>query len=71
MDGMSPRLRILVVDSYVDAAESLRMMLDMMGYEVEFAASTGHQAIAVAARWHPDLVVLDLGLPDLAGRTRR
>ncbi len=59
-------LRVLVVDDNVDAAESLAMMLSLLGHEVR-AAHDGAAAVAVAGEWHPDVALLDIGLPDLTG----
>jgi two-component system KDP operon response regulator KdpE len=56
----------LVVESYLDNLESLCMVLDGRGHELEGVA-TGTRAIAMAASWHPDIVVLDLALPDMDG----
>jgi PAS domain S-box-containing protein len=61
-----PKLRILVVDDYVDAAESLMMLLETKGHEVEIA-NCGLKAIEKAQTFRPQVVVLDIGLPDLDG----
>ena len=58
--------RILVVDDEVQILRALRINLKARGYDVA-TASTGAEALAVAARHQPELVVLDLGLPDLDG----
>jgi two-component system, OmpR family, KDP operon response regulator KdpE len=57
---------ILVVDDEVAILRALDVNLRARGYEVQMA-STGTQALALAARRHPDAVVLDLGLPDVMG----
>jgi len=59
---MTPR-RVLVVDDNVDNLESLCALLRVWGYEVE-AAQDGSRALALAASWHPLIVIMDLGLPD-------
>jgi PAS domain S-box-containing protein len=59
-------LRILVVDDYVDAAESLAMLLQAEGHEVE-TVHYGLKAIEQAQRFRPQVVLLDIGLPDLDG----
>lgn len=58
--------RVLVVDDEPQLLRALRINLVARGYEVAVAAD-GAAALRQAADWHPDLVVLDLGLPDLDG----
>jgi two-component system KDP operon response regulator KdpE len=58
--------KILVVDDEPQILRTLRINLTARDYEVAVAADGG-QALRQAADWHPDLVVLDLGLPDLDG----
>src|SRR5262249_41874117 len=58
--------RVLVVDDEPQILRALRINLRVRGYEVDTAAS-GTQALEMAARHPPDLVILDLGLPDLDG----
>jgi two-component system KDP operon response regulator KdpE len=58
--------RVLVVDDEPQILRALRINLRVRGYEVDTAAS-GKQALETAARHPPDLVILDLGLPDLNG----
>jgi two-component system KDP operon response regulator KdpE len=58
--------RILVVDDEPQLLRALRINLRARQYEVE-TADTGAGALASVARTPPDLVVLDLGLPDLDG----
>lgn len=55
-----------MVDDEPQILRALRINLVARGYDVELA-DTGAAALAVAARTHPDLVILDLGLPDLDG----
>ncbi len=60
------RRRILVVDDNRDAADSLALMLQLMGHETH----TGHdglEAVALAAAHQPDVVLLDIGMPNLDG----
>jgi two-component system, OmpR family, KDP operon response regulator KdpE len=57
---------VLVVDDEPAILRALDVNLRARGYHVQ-VASTGTQAIALAARTHPDAVVLDLGLPDMPG----
>ncbi len=60
------RRRILVVDDNVDAAESLRQLLELGGHEVHVVTS-GRQAIEQFARIRPQVVLLDIGMPDMNG----
>ncbi|WP_369056545.1 response regulator transcription factor [Kineococcus terrestris] len=58
--------RVLVVDDEPGLRRALAINLSARGYEVTTAA-TGAQALELAASAHPDVVLLDLGLPDLDG----
>ncbi|MFA1548651.1 response regulator [Actinomadura chokoriensis] len=58
--------RVLVVDDEPQLLRALRINLRARDYEVDVAAD-GTTALRRAGSWHPDLVVLDLGLPDLEG----
>jgi two-component system KDP operon response regulator KdpE len=58
--------RILVVDDEPQILRALRINLRARSYEVD-VATDGAQALAAAAAGRPDLVVLDLGLPDIDG----
>ena len=60
------KFRILVVDDYADAAESLAMLLQAEGHEVQ-TADCGMKAIEQAQVFNPQIVLLDIGLPDLDG----
>jgi two-component system KDP operon response regulator KdpE len=59
-------IRILVVDDEPQIVRALRINLRARKYEVDTAAD-GAGALHAAASRHPDLVVLDLGLPDMEG----
>jgi signal transduction histidine kinase len=58
--------KILVVDDNQDAAESLEMLLELAGHEVQLAHD-GEQALAVFESDRPEVVLLDIGLPKLDG----
>jgi CheY-like chemotaxis protein/anti-sigma regulatory factor (Ser/Thr protein kinase) len=59
-------LRILVADDNRDGADSLSDMLQMMGNDTR-TAYDGEQAVAAAAEFRPDVVLLDIGMPKLNG----
>jgi CheY-like chemotaxis protein len=60
------RTRVLLVDDYVSAVRSMRMLLELLGYEVAVAYD-GQRALERARLWHPDVALLDLALPKLDG----
>jgi CheY-like chemotaxis protein len=62
----TPSRRILVVDDNQDAASVLAQLLEMGGHEVD-TAHDGAEALETAGRQHPDVVLLDIGLPTLNG----
>jgi signal transduction histidine kinase/CheY-like chemotaxis protein len=62
----TPRLRILVVDDNRDGAESLGLMLQILGHDVR-TAYDGAEAVQAAGDYRPDVVLLDIGLPKLNG----
>jgi two-component system KDP operon response regulator KdpE len=59
-------MRVLVVDDDPQIVRTLQINLKVRGYAVDFA-SDGAGALRLALRARPDLVVLDLGLPDMDG----
>jgi PAS domain S-box-containing protein len=58
--------RILVVDDNDDAAGTLALLLGLMGHDTRTAAN-GIEALEIAALFHPDVALLDLGMPRLNG----
>ena len=64
--GRSPPRRVLVVDDNLDVAESLSLLLQSCGHETELAHD-GLAAVEASARFAPDIVLLDIGLPGLNG----
>jgi CheY-like chemotaxis protein len=58
--------RILVVDDNRDSADSLAMLLRLVGHDVR-TVHDGRQALVVAAAYRPDVVLLDIGLPGMDG----
>src|SRR5207237_1918717 len=63
---MTDRTRLLVVDDEQSIRELLAASLRFAGFDVHTAA-TGHEALRSAERDEPDLVLLDVMLPDLDG----
>ena len=61
-----PKAKILVVDDQVDNIELLSIMLTMQGYEVE-QNSDGKLAIEMARSKSPDLILLDVCMPEISG----
>jgi PAS domain S-box-containing protein len=59
-------LRVLAVDDSEDTAEMMKALLEMDGHVVQTAGS-GPAALAAAAAQHPDVIILDIGLPGLDG----
>ncbi len=58
--------RILVVEDDRDTAESLREVLEFEGYQV-FVTTSGPEALSITSRFHPDVVLCDIGLPGMSG----
>jgi CheY-like chemotaxis protein len=57
---------ILVIEDYGDSREMMKLLLEDLGYRV-LAAANGHEALALAASNHFDLILTDFGLPDMDG----
>jgi len=55
-------MRVLVVDDDADVRESTALLLELNGYEVK-TADSGEQAITLLEAFHPDAVLLDIGMP--------
>ncbi len=65
--SMTPqKTRVLVIDDEPQILRALRINLSVRGYEV-FTAASGAEALRTAADHRPDVIVLDLGLPDMSG----
>jgi PAS domain S-box-containing protein len=64
--AVGPRRRVLIVEDNSDAADSLRMLLELAGHEVA-VAYTGADGLEAARARRPDVVLCDLGLPGLSG----
>jgi two-component system CheB/CheR fusion protein len=57
---------VLVIEDNLDAAETLRIVLEYLGHDIA-VAHDGSQGLAVASLWGPDVVIADIGLPELDG----
>lgn len=62
----SRALKILIVDDNADAADTLSMYLSTFGHQLHVAYE-GHRGLALAAGAAPDVLLLDIGLPDIDG----
>jgi signal transduction histidine kinase len=60
------KLRLLLVDDNVDSARTLAMLLELSGHEVR-VAHAGAAALETADQYHPDCVLLDIGMPEMNG----
>jgi CheY-like chemotaxis protein len=60
------RKNVLVIDDNIDAAESLAALLRLQGHEVKVAYS-GAAGLKLASETHPDMVILDIGMPAMDG----
>lgn len=61
-----PALRVLIVDDNEDAAEMFGIMLRRLGHQAH-SVYCGRDVIAAVSEFGPELVLLDLGLPDISG----
>jgi two-component system CheB/CheR fusion protein len=60
------KVSVLVVDDSVDSADGMRALLELDGFEA-FSCCDGKSALDLARQLHPDVVLLDLGMPDPDG----
>jgi CheY-like chemotaxis protein len=58
--------RVLIVEDNLDTVHSMALLVKMMGHECQFAIN-GFAAIKIARDFKPDIVLLDIGLPDFKG----
>jgi PAS domain S-box-containing protein len=66
VETTAPRRRILVVDDNRDSAESMAMMLKLLGNDV-ITAHDGIEAVAAAEKFRPGVILMDVGMPRLNG----
>ena len=66
-------VRVLTVDDHATFRDAARALIVATGFEVAGEAASGEEGVAAAARLHPDLVLMDVRLPDIDGceATRR
>ena len=65
--GNEKRMRVVIADDQLLFRDSLKTLLEVSGIEVVGEASTGSDAVEMAARLEPDVVLMDLAMPELGG----
>ncbi len=65
----SPDIRVLIADDHPVVRSGLRAMLNASGVQVAGEASSGSEAAAKAKTLHPDIVLMDVHMPDMDGLT--
>ena len=60
-------MKVLIVDDHPSFRASARRMLESEGFEVVAEAGSGAEALEAANTWNPELVLLDVHLPDVQG----
>lgn len=60
-------MKVLIVDDHPSFRASARRMLESEGFEVVAEAGSGAEALLAADTWKPELVLLDVHLPDIQG----
>ncbi len=65
MDGQA-KVRVLVVEDRLVQAKLISRMVEVLGHEVQFA-TTGHEAMTMLHGFKPQIIFLDIGLPDMDG----
>lgn len=66
VDRQRRPLHVLLIEDHPDAAESLKMLLEITGHRVDLALD-GRAGLDAARRLHPDVVICDIGLPGMDG----
>ena len=66
LNGAANPLRILVVDDHLDGVHSLVKLLETRGHTVTFAIN-GFAALEAAREFRPNVVIIDMRLPDMTG----
>jgi two-component system CheB/CheR fusion protein len=65
-EGQGAKRRVLIIEDNIDAADTLREILEMEGHVAEVAYS-GTEGLEKAASFEPNVVFCDIGLPDIDG----
>jgi len=65
--GPEPPVRIVIADDHPVVREGVRVLLERAGFVVHGEAADGAAAVALAARHHPDVALLDFGMPNMNG----
>ncbi len=65
-DNSVTKRRVLIIDDNPDALDSLKILLEFVGHEIDVAPD-GCSGIERAAAWHPEVALVDIGLPDIDG----
>ena len=60
------KCRVLIIEDNQDAADSLALLLELLGYEVT-KAYNGREGLILAREWKPEVVLSDIGLPGIDG----
>jgi len=63
---MTGKHRILVADDYLDTAESMALVFKIMGNDVR-TAKDGREAVEMAKEFQPELILMDISMPELNG----
>lgn len=59
--------RILIADDHAIVREGLRVLLERKGLEVPWMAENGRQAVCLAVKFKPDIVIMDITMPNMNG----
>jgi class 3 adenylate cyclase/ActR/RegA family two-component response regulator len=66
MESLRKRIKILIVEDDKNQSVLLKTLLERMNYEIE-TSLTGKRGVEIAKQWIPDIILLDLYLPDIDG----
>jgi CheY-like chemotaxis protein len=64
--AMPKAAKILIAEDHPDSRDALRDLLEAFGYQVEVAVN-GLEAVSAASECHPDLILMDIMMPELDG----